>query len=152
MKKSVRDRIADSVTPDERGCLNWNRSTNRPNGYGQIYVSGRLHTVTRVVWEMDNGPIPDGMYVDHLCHNRKCCNVDHLRLATPGQNEQNRRGAQRNSRSGVRGVQFLNGKYVVRVMHLGKTHQGGRYATLEEADAAAKALRADLFGPDPRIA
>ena len=33
----------------------------------------------RLVWEMKYGTIPDGYEIDHLCHNRACCNVYHLR-------------------------------------------------------------------------
>lgn len=32
----------------------------------------------RYVWEKQHGDIPDGYEIDHLCHNRACCNIDHL--------------------------------------------------------------------------
>ena len=32
----------------------------------------------RYVWEQENGAIPDGYETDHLCHNRACCNIQHL--------------------------------------------------------------------------
>ena len=31
-------------------------------------------------------PIPDGMTIDHLCHNRSCVNPDHMEIVTPGEN------------------------------------------------------------------
>lgn len=40
----------------------------------------------RVVWIAAHGPIPDGLTVDHLCRNRRCINVDHLRLLTNSAN------------------------------------------------------------------
>lgn len=32
----------------------------------------------RYVWEEVYGHIPEGFEIDHLCHNRACCNVEHL--------------------------------------------------------------------------
>jgi len=30
------------------------------------------------VWEENHGAIPAGYEIDHLCHNRACCNIEHL--------------------------------------------------------------------------
>ena len=32
----------------------------------------------RYVWEQQHGAIPEGYEIDHMCHNRACCNIDHL--------------------------------------------------------------------------
>lgn len=32
----------------------------------------------RYIWETNRGAIPKGYEIDHLCHNRACCNVNHL--------------------------------------------------------------------------
>lgn len=32
----------------------------------------------RYVWEENHGAIPAGYEIDHLCHNRACCNIEHL--------------------------------------------------------------------------
>ena len=34
----------------------------------------------RYVWEMAYGDIPKGKEIHHKCHNRACCNLDHLEL------------------------------------------------------------------------
>ncbi len=52
-------------------------------GYGKIDCSGRTTLAHRYIWEQMNGPIPEGMYIDHQCRNRACCNEDHLRVVTP---------------------------------------------------------------------
>jgi hypothetical protein len=36
----------------------------------------------RTIWRHHYGPIPDGSEVDHMCLNRACCNVNHLRVLT----------------------------------------------------------------------
>lgn len=65
------------------------------NGYGQIGIS-RFHAaqsglpqtilVHRLAWELANGPIPKGLQIDHLCHNRACINVAHMEVVTPSEN------------------------------------------------------------------
>lgn len=58
------------------------------NGYGQIRPGdgrGALR-VHRAAYELANGPIPDGMQIDHLCRNRLCCNPDHLEAVTREEN------------------------------------------------------------------
>ena len=32
----------------------------------------------RYVWEQHHGAIPEGYEIDHMCHNRACCNIEHL--------------------------------------------------------------------------
>jgi hypothetical protein len=40
----------------------------------------------RFMWELFNGPIPEGMQIDHLCFNPGCVRYDHLELVTPREN------------------------------------------------------------------
>lgn len=37
---------------------------------------------SRLVAAHENGPCPEGMVVDHICENRRCIRLDHLRWAT----------------------------------------------------------------------
>jgi HNH endonuclease len=71
-------------------------------GYGLITDFDKNRMAHRVAYEMWVGPIPDGMDVDHICHNeayakgeclggsgclhRRCCNPDHLEAVTSGTN------------------------------------------------------------------
>jgi len=40
----------------------------------------------RAAWTAVYGQIPEGMTIDHLCKNRRCVNVEHLRLLTNYEN------------------------------------------------------------------
>lgn len=46
-------------------------------GYGKRNIYAH-----RWSYEYFNGPIPDGLVIDHLCRNRWCVNPDHLRAVT----------------------------------------------------------------------
>jgi hypothetical protein len=72
-------------------CWQWASSVDPVNGYGSLGVpdkTGRNRTrrAHRMMWQLINGPIPDGLLLDHVCHNRACVNVHHLRLVTPYMN------------------------------------------------------------------
>ena len=61
-----------------------------PSGYG--VTSERRDGKTagvfthRVVYEHLVGPIPDGLQIDHLCRNTRCCNPEHLEPVTAHEN------------------------------------------------------------------
>ena len=130
----------------ETGCLLWMGSADT-RGYGRIGIDGMPRLVHRFAWEQAHGPIPPGMQVDHMCWVTSCCNVDHLRLVTQAENNQNRAGAQSTSRSGIRGVyrDEKAGVWRPRVKVNGKTHWGGCFADKHDAGRVAAAMRARLM-------
>ena len=62
------------------------------HGYAQIGWTidntGRRSGTTahRAAWVYVHGQIPDGMTIDHVCKNRRCVNVDHMRMLTNYEN------------------------------------------------------------------
>jgi hypothetical protein len=87
---------------------------------------------------------PDGMQVDHINHNQLDDRRANLRLATPSQNSQNRRGARADSSTGIRGVSWhkRDKRYYARVKVAGKNIHLGSFVDPAEADRAAAAGRA----------
>lgn len=131
-------------TTREGECLVWTGSRDAA-GYGQIWVNGKLRRAHRYAWERANGPIPEGMVIDHTCWNPPCVDVQHLRLARPMQNSWNLNGASVNSRSGIRNVWKGRDGYHVQVTRDGIVHTS-HHTTIEAAAREAERLRADLFG------
>src|SRR6185295_7925325 len=70
---------------DANGCHVY-RGTKSPTGYGVMRFQGKQFRVHRFVWARENGPIPDDKVIDHICRNRLCCNIEHLRLVTIREN------------------------------------------------------------------
>ncbi len=42
----------------------------------------RHTTLYRYVYECLKGPIPKGKQIDHLCKNKRCCEVSHMEVVT----------------------------------------------------------------------
>src|SRR5262245_52928443 len=81
---SLARRVWEKVEKTER-CWLWT-GTVSASGYGLIAVERRNRVAHRVVWELRNGPIPEGMELRHLCNVRHCVNPAHLALGTHAAN------------------------------------------------------------------
>ena len=130
-------------------CWNWTGGKTTA-GYGMFARGGRgggQAMAHRYSWEMANGPIPEGMVIDHTCHNPSCVNPDHLRVATYKQNNENKSSAAVRSSTGVRGVIWdkVTRNYRASVTHNYRQIHVGRFSTLEAAEAAVTAKRLELF-------
>lgn len=89
----VIDRIKSRIVITEDGCWHWPGATAQ--GYGRISWSRGGNqmvwaAVHRVMYTHEVGPIPEGLDLDHTCHDpatcegpvqcrhRRCCNPAHL--------------------------------------------------------------------------
>ena len=130
---------------DGSGCINWAGSKSA-TGHGVIGGTGRSNLAHRYSWEQANGPVPEGMILDHACSNPSCVNVEHLRLADKSSNGANRTGAEAGRKYHLpRGVYPSLNKYQVKIQHRGKQYYLGTFETVEEAESASQQARAEFF-------
>lgn len=113
-------------------------------GYRRVVILGRNVYVHRLAWLHMTGRWPT--MIDHISGDRADNRWSNLREATHQQNMQNRRQAQRNSRSGLLGVgKRAHGKtYYVRLQHNGSTIRVGGLQTADDARRAYLALKREF--------
>lgn len=86
------------VPRDPEACWDWTGAVGA-GGYGNYVVDGRREAPVyanahRVSWEDANGPVPDGLVLDHRCRRRLCVRPSHLEPVTQATNVARGRSAE----------------------------------------------------------
>lgn len=132
----------------ENGKLFWKNRSNslvpagalagskRADGYVGIFIGGKYHFAHRVIWEMHNGEIPEGLVIDHINGIRDDNRIENLRLCTFQENHFNR-GKQSNNKSGYKGVSWhkQKQKWVAQIKIDGRNKFLGFFTDPEKAYA-----------------
>lgn len=122
-------------------CWLWTGATY--NGYGIFRQDGKAQLAHRVLHRWTKGPIPDGIQLDHMCHNRSCVNPDHVRFSDWETNGQNRASANKNSKTGIRGVYWNKERlgWFAAITLSREVIRRGPFAEISDAEKAAVELR-----------
>lgn len=74
--------VSSTIIRTKNACWDW-QSSEGSHGYGDFKFKGTHYLAHRAAYTLFKGTIPDGMNVDHLCYNKKCCNPAHLVAMSP---------------------------------------------------------------------
>lgn len=131
--------------PHLGNCWEWTANRNE-EGYGTFRVGKKIHKAHRVAYRLTHGEIPEGLDIDHQCRNAACVRPEHLRPVTNKHNHEHR-GIDAPNTSGHRGVSFHKRikKWQAYVTHNGQRIYLGYFEDVDEAGAAARACRNELF-------
>ena len=146
--------MKDIVQYHKEGYLTWKVSPSKKVKVGSIVGSkcrgayfgfgyqGKKYTLHRVIWELHNGPIPKGLFIDHINRDKYDNRIENLRLATPTENSTN------STRETTRNCYWVEHAkaYQVRVQFKGKLYFGGYFKSLKDAQTRAECLRKEYHG------
>lgn len=90
---NLRERIESKFIPEPNsGCFIWVGALSEL-GYAMLSISTenkarrqKQFRAHRLYYELERGPIPEGLVLDHLCRVRCCVNPYHLEPVTSGEN------------------------------------------------------------------
>lgn len=86
---------------DQNPCWEW-IGYKDVRGYGRVSTSAGNKYAHRIAFMLNNGSIPEGEIVRHLCNNPSCVNPSHLASGSHKDNAEDRDRAGRNGTSGER--------------------------------------------------
>lgn len=96
---------------DQSECWEWTAAKTK-GGYGRFRDGQRLVVAHRYSYELKYGPIPEGLELDHTCHNSSCVNPDHLEVVTHSENIRRRYIAEIKKNNAKRALRLANTKQV----------------------------------------
>ena len=127
--------------------------TDKQTGRQYIHVgfNHKMYLIHRFIWAWHGNFLEPNQQIDHIDGNSLNNRIENLRAATHKQNCENRKGAQKNSKTGVKGVSWAKKakKWEAQIQHNGTKKHLGYYETKEDAIAARIAAEKEYFTHAP---
>lgn len=124
-----------------RSCGRWNamfagKRAGTELRYIMVKVGNRAVQAHRIIWEMHNGPVPEGHEIDHINRVKIDNRIENLRSATRSQNCVNVLDRGTSNRTGYTGVYAHKNKWQASISINWKTTYLGSFQTPKEAHEA----------------
>jgi len=117
-------------------------SSINKDGYNRVVIDKKEYRAHRIIWEMFNGPVPEGMIIDHIDGDKLNNRIENLRVCTHVLNSNNR-VFKKTSNLPV-GVRKHRGCFEARIRFNNKEIYLGRFKTAEEAGNAYSTKSTEL--------
>jgi len=106
--------------------------------YRQVGFNYKLYVTHRLIWVWHGYSLEPNQQIDHIDGNGLNNCIENLRAVTNKQNSENRKTANKNSKSGIKGVCWnkTKNKWHAQIQHNGKVVSLGYYENIEGAIAA----------------
>ena len=105
--------------------------------YVQVRFKGKYYYIHRLIWAWHGNSLEPNQQIDHIDGNSLNNRIENLRPTSNKQNSENRKGANKNSKSGHVGVsQLSNGTWRADIGHDGIIEYLGVYVNKEDAITA----------------
>jgi hypothetical protein len=116
-------------------------------GYVAIHLNHKKYKEHHLVWAYHYDMYP-GM-LDHIDGNKTNNQIHNLRIATPSQNQMNRK-INKNNKTGVKGLYFRNNRWLA-IIKFNKNRVGKSFKDKEEAIQFIHTTRSKLHGDFARF-
>lgn len=138
--------LSKSTINKETGCIEWTRATS--SGYGVLRHKGAAVRTHRISYELNKGPIPDGLFVLHHCDNKLCITPDHLFLGTQKDNmrDMSAKGRGNHARGERAGRSKLTEAEVLRIRKTYTGKYGERLAMAEKYNVSGGSIWSVVTG------
>ncbi|MCS5737233.1 HNH endonuclease [Herbiconiux daphne] len=130
------------ISPSNNVKVGDKAGTRGSDGYWRVSINDRLYLVHRIIYLWHNGYVPG--VLDHIDRNTENNRIENLRASCHTLNGFNR-GANKNSKSGIKGVSFdkARGKWKAQ-LKFGEESHSKRCDSMEEAISWVENLRNKL--------
>ena len=119
--------------------------------YVQVRFKGKSYYIHRLIWAWHGYSLEPNQEIDHIDGNSLNNRIENLRPTSRKQNSENRKGANKNSKSGEKGVcrHKKARKWKAQIQHNGKIIYLGYYENIDDAIASRIAAEKKYYTHAP---
>jgi len=128
---------------DKAGCV------KKDIQYIQVGFKGKYYLIHRLIWAWHGYSLGPNQDIDHIDGNSLNNRIENLRPTSRKQNLENRKGANKNSKTGIKGVRKQKETWRAEICHNGKKIYLGLYENIEDAKNARIAAEKKYFTHAP---